>query len=268
MKCGGTACRIIPAYAGSTRTHTRRLTTTRDHPRLCGEHRVSREFASQTAGSSPLMRGATEYQISNEYLNGIIPTYAGSTTTTLMAAITSRDHPRVCGEHPRMPPGGSPFSGSSPRMRGAQARVPLEMRASGIIPAYAGSTRRGCSSSAAPGDHPRVCGEHGTTSVEPSMETGSSPRMRGAQDVGRGLGEGAGIIPAYAGSTRACPWGPTPARDHPRVCGEHLSSTMTSNYTAGSSPRMRGAPCGPKAETLALGIIPAYAGSTQGLGSH
>ena len=32
------------------------------------------------------------------------------------------------------------------------------------------------------------------------------------------------------------------ARDHPRVCGEHLQMTNVLNDEAGSSPRMRGTP--------------------------
>ena len=92
-------------------------------------------------------------------------------------------------------------------------------------------------------DHPRIRGEHGTVRPDASP----SP----------------GIIPAYAGST--------------------LSSTMTSNYSAGSSPHTRGArqpwSCRPawfrdhprirgehagarRLPPMPRRIIPAYAGST------
>ena len=51
-------------------------------------------------------------------------------------------------------------------------------------------------------------------------------------------------------------------RDHPRVCGEHLSVPTYCDSFKGSSPRMRGAhPLKPERDAFP-GIIPAYAGST------
>ena len=49
---------------------------------------------------------------------GIIPAYAGNTTSSTALALCPWDHPRVCGEH--LNPGTlfSPDKGSSPRMRG------------------------------------------------------------------------------------------------------------------------------------------------------
>ena len=73
------------------------------------------------------------------------------------------------------------------------------------------------------------------------------------------------IIPAYAGSTIRSHTNCRAREDHPRVCGEHLDNANFSNTREGSSPRMRGA----LADALALvsvGIIPAYAGSTEGAG--
>ena len=51
-------------------------------------------------------------------------------------------------------------------------------------------------------------------------------------------------------------------QDHPRVCGEHLVQDLGERPGRGSSPRMRGALQGAIQLVLALGIIPAYAGST------
>ena len=91
---------IIPAYAGSTNAIGSARTVSRDHPRVCGEHAGSGFLSAIGSGSSPRMRGAllTSY---NEYLGkGIIPAYAGSTPARRGTARRSRDHPRVCGEHP------------------------------------------------------------------------------------------------------------------------------------------------------------------------
>ena len=88
--------------------------------------------------------------------------------------------------------------------------------------------------------------------------------MRGALRDAPWVAKGIGIIPAYAGSTdRLIAFGQM-AGDHPRVCGEHVARNFARWLTSGSSPRMRGAL--DKANFIAdrTGIIPAYAGSTQG----
>ena len=111
-------------------------------------------------------------------------------------------------------------------------------------------------------DHPRVCGEHIMGIRELPIESGSSPRMRGAPDhVHRRL-QRRGIIPAYAGSTLPVPNSSTTQWDHPRVCGEHFLFATSFASAEGSSPRMRGALASVLHVPLLRGIIPAYAGST------
>ena len=92
---------------------------------------------------------------------------------------------------------------------------------------------------------------------------GSSPRMRGARRMGARVSEDAGMIPAYAGSTPRTPGSGSVPRDHPRVCGEHYRSKLSTGTAMGSSPRMRGAPHKVTEEQRHVGIIPAYAGSTK-----
>ncbi len=152
---------IIPAYAGSTRLQHKRLRNSRDHPRVCGEHRSD----------------------SARYLTrrGIIPAYAGSTSSRSSFRATKRDHPRVCGEHPLPRLYMQRCVGSSPRMRGARC-------ASGVTAARAR-------------DHPRVCGEHLAVPWLRLSMRGSSPRMRGALSICFTSARHLGIIPAYAGST-------------------------------------------------------------------
>ena len=71
-----------------------------------------------------------------------------------------------------------------------------------------------------------------------------------------------GIIPAYAGSTRARTRIPHLVQDHPRIRGEHPVCDLHQVFLSGSSPHTRGAPERQVARVLAVGIIPAYAGST------
>ena len=147
-------------------------------------------------------------------------------------------------------------------MRGA-LRVAFSMRSRvRIIPAYAGSTRLDAADLCCAGDHPRVCGEHVPKDARCRTPVGSSPRMRGARHQHPYQQLGLGIIPAYAGSTRDNQMSSKCARDHPRVCGEHMACWAYITFRSGSSPRMRGAHQPGVVGLLVQGIIPAYAGST------
>ena len=173
-----------------------------------------------------------------------------------------RDHPRVCGEHTCAEVDGADLTGSSPRMRGTRSLFSGQFRARGIIPAYAGNTLYALRVSGFHWDHPRVCGEHPPPPPEPTEDLGSSPRMRGTRRLHRLLRGRPGIIPAYAGNTVSWPRSTIQRRDHPRVCGEHLSTVAVSDATTGSSPRMRGTQIKLTEQRPRLGIIPAYAGNT------
>ena len=113
-----------------------------------------------------------------------------------------------------------------------------------------------------PRDHPRICGEHHGIDQTIVSRQGSSPHMRGTRGGSLPLILRTGIIPAYAGNTWHQSYRDIPFGDHPRICGEHLMSAITSVITSGSSPHMRGTPCRIKLWNIGHGIIPAYAGNT------
>ena len=136
------------------------------------------------------------------------------------------------------------------------------MRAAGIIPAYAGSTNPRSCSTVAVRDHPRIRGEHASTHSSVSGSCGSSPHTRGALNRVRRYLHNIGIIPAYAGSTRARRRRCVAGRDHPRIRGEHAPFGSPSNPDPGSSPHTRGALAVALPPSVYRGIIPAYAGST------
>ena len=197
-----TAPRIIPASAGSTRPVRSAWSRWRDHPRVCGEHPGVGSMLPSPPGSSPRLRGTRPPEQRRRARDGIIPASAGSTRARARSTSTLGDHPRVCGEHSRIPIRPSLTLGSSPRLRGAPKRRGHRDRVRGIIPASAGSTRRSASSIPATRDHPRVCGEHSQPRCTALRSPGSSPRLRGARRVARLHGGPRGIIPASAGSTR------------------------------------------------------------------
>ena len=151
---------IIPAYAGNTRTPTEPATSSRDHPRVCGEHAVREDEIAFRRGSSPRMRGTPVASVTIRSMAGIIPAYAGNTHVWPTRPASDRDHPRVCGEHSALCISSSISWGSSPRMRGTHRRVLSSVPSLGIIPAYAGNTCRSKRDDTVDWDHPRVCGEH------------------------------------------------------------------------------------------------------------
>ena len=109
---------IIPAYAGNTRLTFSRLCAIRDHPRVCGEHYQPFLFLCAGGGSSPRMRGTRHCHVVSFIASGIIPAYAGNTSSGLLSWLFFWDHPRVCGEHPYFAITRDDNKGSSPRMRG------------------------------------------------------------------------------------------------------------------------------------------------------
>ena len=229
---------------------------------MCGEHQNASRLSHGPLGSSPHVRGALRPSATIGLGCGIIPACAGSTTGVAASAKVTRDHPRMCGEHGRLATMPCRSPGSSPHVRGAQRLERQSCSLSGIIPACAGSTRTYAPSKPLTRDHPRMCGEHFTTTGSPYCSSGSSPHVRGAPTgdlLGVTIG---GIIPACAGSTPTATRPSREPRDHPRMCGEHLPDVSLAVPLPGSSPHVRGArPCLPLVAEP-CGIIPACAGST------
>ena len=157
--------------------------------------------------------------------------------------------------------------GSSPRLRGTLG-VAVTLRAlEGIIPALAGNTFRTRSTSWAPRDHPRACGEHFLIVPLWWSFPGSSPRLRGTHHEPRGRQRGRGIIPALAGNTTRARGPRRCARDHPRACGEHCRRQPAGGDLLGSSPRLRGTLDPRRPDIKHRGIIPRLRGTQYSIGS-
>ena len=137
---------IIPACAGSTHTCPCGSGGSRDHPRMCGEHRIIKTLAVKGRGSSPHVRGALRVTDRRDRAAGIIPACAGSTDIALRGRWDTRDHPRMCGEHLVAIALSATWPGSSPHVRGALTISKWKHRLVGIIPACAGSTAIACRS--------------------------------------------------------------------------------------------------------------------------
>ena len=168
----------------------------------------------------------------------------------------------MCGEHDCGLQSRWRCMGSSPHVRGARHGQGRDHGRRGIIPACAGSTSPATPMMPSRRDHPRMCGEHSLSMTSPLISTGSSPHVRGALGSSEPSGLPPGIIPACAGSTQSSSADPAGWRDHPRMCGEHVSDIMLPPSKVGSSPHVRGAQEQRVVLDQAHGIIPACAGST------
>ena len=92
---------------------------------------------------------------------------------------------------------------------------------------------------------------------------GSPPRVRGPPRVAVDRAGVRGITPACAGTTSLTSRRPCPARDHPRVCGDHYAYSQASHLFMGSPPRVRGPLHLLHARVQRAGITPACAGTTR-----
>ena len=89
-------------------------------------------------------------------------------------------------------------------------------------------------------DHPRVCGEQGTSGYPIWAQPGSPPRVRGTVPCASDTTQGYGITPACAGNSAEPPCCGIHIEDHPRVCGEQAKGQIGHKSTKGSPPRVRG----------------------------
>ena len=147
---------------------------------MCGEHWSQCRVCAPVEGSSPHVRGALVSSFIKTIQCGIIPACAGSTLGMGNWCRFRWDHPRMCGEHKSMAFCVGTLRGSSPHVRGARGCQQLQQSYLGIIPACAGSTCHDRRENAGVRDHPRMCGEHVSSSPQRRMPSGSSPHVRGA----------------------------------------------------------------------------------------
>ena len=209
-----------------------------------GEHTTSLRRIRTSSGSSPLARGTRELRHHPHAVLGIIPACAGNTECAACAMAFAGDHPRLRGEHflarsvPYLRAGSSPLArgtlvsatvrttsrGSSPLARGTHGVQLVSVGCTGIIPACAGNTFGTAGIGDHRRDHPRLRGEHDSSSVSVRKSSGSSPLARGTQGWAGCLDAWEGIIPACAGNTPSPPRMTGSPGDHPRLRGEHTNT--------------------------------------------
>ena len=211
---------ITPAYAGKSTLHRDDAPLSWDHPRVCGEKKRKGNSPHARTGSPPRMRGKVPAGFLEVVQPRITPAYAGKSVISGSLWLSSRDHPRVCGEKCELVFSLVTLLGSPPRMRGKVEEVTPTNETDRITPAYAGKRLCCRVGSRVTGDHPRVCGEKGVPHRGGTRCRGSPPRMRGKGKKGLKKSPRYGITPAYAGKSYEKRLFLSGSWDHPRVCGE------------------------------------------------
>ena len=152
-------------------------------------------------------------------------------------------------------------------MRGKERGATSPKHFQGITPARAGkSAGRDCAIHRYQ-DHPRACGEKQPGRPVDPAHGGSPPRVRGKVPKPFHQLLRQGITPARAGKRKrnANAW--HNARDHPRACGEKISSQRAMITSQGSPPRVRGKVVVKATGGHSEGITPARAGKSLEFGN-
>ena len=197
----GVVVGITPAYAGKRGRDSFCKDIRWDHPRVCGEKSPAFSMIEIVSGSPPRMRGKGCEVGCFSAGSGITPAYAGKRRNISSRSQYHKDHPRVCGEKPRLRAASPAQQGSPPRMRGKAGSHTDANNGARITPAYAGKSLTILQLTTGSRDHPRVCGEKTPVRIFCAMRRGSPPRMRGKVEGIRTGVQGQGITPAYAGKS-------------------------------------------------------------------
>ena len=152
--------------------------------------------------------------------------------------------------------------GSSPLARGKPANALAVADGVRLIPARAGKTENSCGARHWRAAHPRSHGENLAGVERAQGDHGSSPLVRGKQDLEVTGWGSPRLIPARAGKTdRGCAQ-PPHRTAHPRSRGENHPIALGARSAKGSSPLARGKLVRGEDNQVFEGLIPARAGKT------
>ena len=112
-----------------------------DHPRVCGEKKLTDCANFRCIGSPPRVRGKVPLALCKFLLEGITPACAGKRLSPLWRVGLLQDHPRVCGEKAYYQTRICCKWGSPPRVRGKGEALALASSESRITPACAGKSK-------------------------------------------------------------------------------------------------------------------------------
>ena len=232
--------RIIPTRVGTSSYPQLRIPSVWDHPHACGDKLTLSDIAVICVGSSPRVWGQVVNWKYGWSTARIIPTRVGTSTDNSCIVRRYKDHPHACGDKSLLSEAMTDCVGSSPRVWGQVAKVPVQNRRLGIIPTRVGTRTIMKYEKIIYEDHPHACGDKQTSYCLSSLVLGSSPRVWGQGFSCASYCCASGIIPTRVGTSGSVPAYLTGDKDHPHACGDKLTSPSTLPIDPGSSPRVWG----------------------------
>ena len=175
---------------------------------------------------------------SNIILPRIIPTYVGSTYSSVLIGFRASNHSHVCGINSRKRSRGIRQSESFPRMWDQQHKSRLHHLSVRIIPTYVGSTPRVPKKIASKPNHSHVCGINHLQVWKLSLLLESFPRMWDQPTAITTIATDARIIPTYVGSTFCRRPSGVSEANHSHVCGINQGRGAWHLHCFESFPRM------------------------------
>ena len=170
------------------------------------------------------MRGTAQALLDLPTVRGITPAHAGNSPPPAALHHIFWDHPRSCGEQVLENVRAANTWGSPPLMRGTVKSGNFQGILPGITPAHAGNRDKPSIVVFDVQDHPRSCGEQTIALALMPLSLKSPPLMRGTDACNGGASINYGITPAHAGNSEPVVLAAGMCGDHPRSCGEQLSS--------------------------------------------
>ena len=149
---------------------------------------------------------------------------------------------------------------SPPHMRGKDIYRCRGAHCAQITPAHAGKRLQVSLPTMPSTDHPRTCGEKCRCENRPHHDLGSPPHMRGKVYISERIRCAIRITPAHAGKSLLLSLNHFQDEDHPRTCGEKLTSANCLSNGDGSPPHMRGKVYLSFGKSSGTGITSAHAG--------
>ena len=132
-----------PRVRGRVKTEPTIITLHRDHPRACGEEEALQALQNSEMGSPPRVRGRALDELNKLNWKGITPARAGKSSTAPTRPLSTKDHPRACGEERKCQLFCWTWVGSPPRVRGRDRPGVLSLYYPRITPARAGKRLNG-----------------------------------------------------------------------------------------------------------------------------
>ena len=207
---------------------------------MCGDYDAKLTSDTVRTDTPPRVRGLltdTHLHLRHHRYN---PACAGTTLSSSGPGRLLAIQPRVCGDYRCARSSSSPACDTTPRVRGLQIGIIINIIKLRYNPACAGTTSRVHGVGGVIEIQPRVCGDY---ALYPALEIiirDTTPRVRGLRRDLRGLHVIFRYNPACAGTTHHTRKSGISTSIQPRVCGDYAHSRKSCRLYRDTTPRVRG----------------------------